>query len=174
MSSNSNQSSLFQFEREAENSAEKPYRDEAILRRLYVDEKQSTYDIADRLGCNKSTVLYWMQKHDIDRREGGRLPYASYYVDVNGYEQWSTRNGDSTTTVGVHRLLAIADGADPHRVFAEGTEVHHRAGDGLMNISGLLDVVSIGEHRRTHDEPEWTEQDGFPVLVSQTESGGDS
>lgn len=45
-----------------------PWRDEETLRRLYHREELSLSRVADRLGCDDSTVLKWMRHHGIDRR----------------------------------------------------------------------------------------------------------
>lgn len=47
------------------------YRDKSWLRKKYVQERLSTYDIAERCGCSDSTVRYWMDKHDIATRRDG-------------------------------------------------------------------------------------------------------
>lgn len=43
-------------------------RDESWLRHKYWSEGCSTTDIAAELGCDNTTVGYWMEKHGIDRR----------------------------------------------------------------------------------------------------------
>lgn len=50
---------------------EKPWRDESILRELYVSEEMSTLEIADFLDCGETTVLTWMDKFGIERTTPG-------------------------------------------------------------------------------------------------------
>lgn len=47
----STQSSLFDFEENNAIEQEAAWRSETILRRLYVEEEKTTYDIAERLGA---------------------------------------------------------------------------------------------------------------------------
>lgn len=49
-------------------------RDEDELRRLYQQEKLSTYDIADEYACAPSTVHDWLARHDIETRDVGSQP----------------------------------------------------------------------------------------------------
>lgn len=39
------------------------------MRELYVEQHLSSIDIAEELGCEKSTVLRWLDRHGIDTRE---------------------------------------------------------------------------------------------------------
>lgn len=49
-------------------SSEPKYRDEKWLREQYVERKLSTYDIANKCGCCKTTVRNWLNKFNIDTR----------------------------------------------------------------------------------------------------------
>jgi len=51
---------------------ETPYRDEGIMRELYVRRGLSTYEVADELNTSRTTVIRWLDKHGIDRRRPGR------------------------------------------------------------------------------------------------------
>jgi hypothetical protein len=48
---------------------EKPYQDEEWLRQKYEEEFKSIRQIADECGVTKNTILYWMMKHGIERRD---------------------------------------------------------------------------------------------------------
>lgn len=48
-----------------------PWRDESVMRRLYIDERMTQYEIADELGCTQQTVWTWMNKHGIEQRRPG-------------------------------------------------------------------------------------------------------
>lgn len=45
-----------------------PWRNEELLRRMYVEEEMSTIEIADEWGCGTSTVTKWLHKHEIQTR----------------------------------------------------------------------------------------------------------
>ena len=47
---------------------EPKYRNKKWLREQYVEEKRSTYEIADQCGCHSSTVSDWLKKHGIESR----------------------------------------------------------------------------------------------------------
>lgn len=156
-----------------------PWRDEETLRRMYWEEGMSSQDIGDELGCSYGAVLRWMDKHDIPRRdrleashlagcleaaqEARRVPWVPYTIS-SGYEIW--RDSKTGNDVSVHQLLAIANGADPHEVFREGTVAHHRSGHRRDNRPENIEVMERGEHTKAHMADEWTEEDGFPVLVN--------
>lgn len=50
------------------------HRDERYLRKKYVGEGLTTYEIAEECGCVDATVLKWLKKHGIETREGGVDP----------------------------------------------------------------------------------------------------
>lgn len=60
----------------------------------------------------------------ITRSRRSRAP--SVTLTGHGYAYARCRYGDEDNTVYLHQLCAIAGGADPHRVFADRTDVHHR------------------------------------------------
>jgi len=45
-----------------------PWRDEFVLKKLYLSQGKSTREISHILGCSKYTVRYWLDKHDIQKR----------------------------------------------------------------------------------------------------------
>lgn len=48
-----------------------PWRDEQVLRELYVDRGLSIDSVADELDCNHKTVHRWLRRHEIPRRREG-------------------------------------------------------------------------------------------------------
>lgn len=48
------------------------YRDEKWLREQYVEKKNSTHEISEMCGCAHTTILTWLEKHDIKTRK--RVP----------------------------------------------------------------------------------------------------
>lgn len=152
---------------------EHPWRSREVLEYCYVEEEESTYEVAADVGCGATTVLRNMRKNDIETRdpaeamrEARRVERATYDIDKDGYPRWSAREPDgSKSTVRVHQLLACLD-HDPHEVFSDENHVHHRSGDPAMNLTGgYVDVLSRSEHQLIHEHGEW-EYDGrgFPVL----------
>ncbi|MHC3380227.1 hypothetical protein [Haloarcula sp. H-GB5] len=149
---------------------EKPYQDIDVLCHFYHDEGMSTRDLGDKFGCDASTISNWLDKTGLDARTEDwkvRLERASFTAaDSGGHEHWKADDPDGTTrTVHVHRLLAVADGADPHDVFGEeSTHVHHKSGIPWLNIEDGVEVLTVEEHNAVHLEDEWTEEDGIPMM----------
>jgi len=50
------------------------YRDREWLYRAYIQEEKSTYDIADEVGVSRSTIQYWIKKHDMQHCRSRRNP----------------------------------------------------------------------------------------------------
>lgn len=71
-----------------------------------------------------------------------------------GYLRWrdyhrSYPNGEKS--VYVHQLVAIANGADPWKVFSDGEyETHHKTGIKELNAGWNLTVVPHWKHFDTH------------------------
>lgn len=52
-------------------AAKEAYKDEKTLREMYHGRGLSTREIASRFDCDGTTVRYWMEKHEIQRRAVG-------------------------------------------------------------------------------------------------------
>lgn len=127
-----------------------PYKDEDTLRRLYHEERLTTYGVADRLETDESTIQYWMDKHDIGRRRKGHPEPgepAHYRTDSNGYEVWQVSIEGERHTVRVHRLAAVAWFG--YNAVA-GKETHHLCGDGWDNREANAVMLTKEEHARLH------------------------
>lgn len=74
-------------ERTPRKPEENPWSNEELIRQLYVDEKMSIEEVADKLDCHRSTIREWLRKHDIDIRE------SSFY-DGRGGSSSSLNNPD--------------------------------------------------------------------------------
>lgn len=134
---------------------EYPWRHEGLMRRLYVEEKMSQTEIADRLGCAPSTVVNWLDEHDIETRsisEGQVVRYgtencASYLPRKNGTVEWNTTIDGTSYRVYVHRLLAVAkygfDAVVDH-------EVHHKNHVPWDNRPSNIELLTKSEHSSHH------------------------
>lgn len=133
-----------------------PWRDEETLHRLYVEEKMSVLQIADKLDCGTDTVYKWMDRHGIERRNSEEAAlnredgdgWVTHYYDSDGYEvcQASTPD-DYEGRITVHRLVAIAEGADPHEIMGQsGLDVHHINGIPWDNRPSNLEPVNNAKH----------------------------
>lgn len=150
--------------------------DGSWLREKYYDEQMSAGEIADELGCEKSAVYGQMDKRDMERRskeEGAamyhRNEWAGYYVRPNGYVMTRAKVNRQEVAVGIHRLIAISDGADPYEIFG-GKHVHHKNGIPWDNRSENLEVVSNSDHISKHVEGAERAESGEILAHKPTES----
>lgn len=85
-----------------------------------------------------------------------QVGYANHSINTSGHEIW--RCLKSEEYVSVHQLLAIADGTDPHEVFAEDTVCHHTTYHPRDNRRGVVEILSRSEHTSLHRNksvPQW-------------------
>lgn len=147
-----------------------PHRDPDVLMHLYWDRGMTQEEVGEELGCSHRTVGNWLDETGLgarSRSEALRVERANFDPASRGHERWTVRDPDGITTVKVHQLLAVADGEDPADVWDDDTNVHHRTGIPWLNMPGMVEVLTPGEHNRTHAADEWTTEDGIPVLETQ-------
>lgn len=86
--------------------SEAPWRDPQTLEDLY-GSGMSQPEVAEELGCDPSTVHYWMNKHEIDTRSGAEA-HLGEEINVNNYQHellkgilmsdgWVDSGGESTS-----------------------------------------------------------------------------
>lgn len=125
------------------------------LRTLYWDEEMSLQEVGHKLGVSKEAVRYQMQKHGIERRRSanGETIVPLYYDQHTGEKYWQHEYKTEKDKIGVHRLVAVADGADPNTVFGDdGTVVSHKNGVSWDNRPGNVEVNSRGEWQKISNE----------------------
>ena len=146
---------------ESEKHPERPWRDESLLRELYVVKGMTQHEIGELLGCSRPTVMKWMRRGEVDarghsERVRGRNA-ATFRTKPSGYEQWYSDYHYNRDTVYVHRLLAVSEFGFEAVV---NSHVHHGAGeegsttpwDNRPQNIKLLSESGHGEHHAENRE----------------------
>jgi len=139
------------------------WKDGEALRELYWDEGLTLEEIGDKLDCHAGTVGEWMERFDIPREKTPMEKPAYYDIDRDGYGRWKSKHNQITYSLKVHQLLAVAEGADPYKVFS-GNEynVHHKNGVPWDNRPCNIELLTKSEHSRRHyQEREHAENGDF-------------
>lgn len=104
-------------------------------------------EVAERLGCSKSTVHKYINEHNIKSRpHPSELP-LSLRTNMEGYERWQTNSNGEHQTVKHHRLLAVAKyGFDAVR----NKDVHHKNHLRWDNRPENIELLGHEEHSEHH------------------------
>lgn len=147
--------------------SEAPWQDEETLRELYHEQGLTQVDVAHELGCSKDTVLNWFKKLGISARSPSPertapVPLKTIGdIEKGGYE--NLVDPETKKSVRVHQLMAIADGADPYKIFSSRAyNVHHKNGFSWDNRYENIELLTTSEHVERHWEErggEWRDED---------------
>lgn len=115
---------------------------------------RSLSDIADECDVDKVTIMNWMERHDIPRRDATqhvRESPSNFTTLESGYERVASKRNGELDQAKVHQLVAIANGADPYKVFSNGEyQCHHINGVPWDNRPINVEVLEAGEHQDRH------------------------
>jgi len=68
-------------------SENKPYRDKEWLREKYYGENMTLREMADLADCGQTTIITWMDKHNIERRDFGGYEKNAPYKDKDTLQE---------------------------------------------------------------------------------------
>jgi len=128
--------------------------DREWLAQQYHGKGRTLKDIGKECDVTAATVMKWMDKFDIPRREATdhvRKEPASFVTLERGYERVSSKSNGSNSHALVHQLVAIANGANPYAVFSDGDyQCHHRNHIPWDNRPENIEVLSEIDHANKH------------------------
>lgn len=135
------------------------WRDPSTLRERYVEQEQTTQQMADALGCTRKTINKWLNHHEIprrdpdeERRRGVLQKPAGFRTRADGYERLTSRSSEGRDMVYHHRLLAVLKyGFDS----IQGREVHHRNNIPWDNRFENIELIEKSDHGEMHANERW-------------------
>jgi hypothetical protein len=144
------------------------YKDEEWLREKYHRERLSAVDMAELAGCTDETILRYMRKFDIPRRDmstavsiGKRRQHGEYVplrTEKRGHVCWRGKyQGSNEGRVFVHRLAAVAwFGWDA----VVDKAVHHKNNVPWDNREENLEPMTFSDHMMHHENWKYSHVEG--------------
>jgi DNA-binding CsgD family transcriptional regulator len=143
---------------------DEPSKDEGFMRRVYLEEQNTTQDIAIALDIAQSTVRKRLQEHGIPLRSireaqwissPGHRHWVNIVIDKDGHVNWRIPVNNKARRVAVHRLLAVAEyGFEP----VKGKRVHHKNGIPWDNRHDNIEILTRKEHKKAHQKLTWLDK----------------
>ena len=144
---------------------DKPYTDRGWLAHEYKTKERSMREIAEGCDVTAAVILKWLRRfnlktrhpdHEAKNRTIGITTHGEFGRLKGGYRYVTsslTIDGEREQyTVAVHQLIAIAEGADPHKVFSNGEyHTHHKNGIKWDNRPENLEFTTREEHAQEHN-----------------------
>lgn len=123
------------------------YKKESVLQSLYIGQKLSAGEIADKFSIAKATVYDWLDRHDIETRPSTHEKPPNFRTNTLGYEEVRNQYKGQQYSIFIHRLMAVAEyGIDQ----VSGVDVHHLNDIPWDNRPANIDLISRSEHVSQH------------------------
>jgi len=114
--------------------------------KLYIYENLSARAIADQLDISHRNIKDRLSKYDL----WGKDPCKFYLEDDQGYPTMRRTGDQDNRRIRVHRLVAVAKGYDPHKVFSGDFDVDHINNCKLDNRPENIQLLNKREHGEKH------------------------
>lgn len=124
-----------------------PWTDREKMMELYWGERMSQEEIAEHVGCEQSTLSTWFDRLDIPTRYLEKK-HGSLSTTERGYVYFA----GVSDIVWMHKLAAIAGGANPEKVFSEDYNIHHINDVQWDNRPENVECLTVAEHTERHRE----------------------
>jgi transposase len=127
--------------------------DREWLAEQYHGKGRTLKDIAAECDVDAVTIMNWMERHEIPRRDAPqhkREEPANHIFAPSGYERVASKIDGKFKQAKVHQLIAIANGANPHKLFGGDYHVHHKNGVKWDNRPENLEVLTQEAHDKLH------------------------
>jgi len=105
------------------------------LQRRYIEEKQSTYEIADDVDRDPKSVYRWLQRFNIPTRDRGDNLRGGEGDHWTNFEMENSFKGESHTERAVQKMSEAASGPRPH-LRGEGNGMYGATGAENPNYKG--------------------------------------
>lgn len=139
------------------------YRRKNVLSALYKRDELPQSEIAEIFGVHKTTISKYIRRYGLDTYGPG---WRGWFVleNCDGYPTF----GADGRSVPIHHLVAVANGADPGKVFGNPEySVDHSNGHKLDNRPENIQLLDASEHGRKDAErspTSYTQSDLMAVI----------
>lgn len=113
---------------------------------LYIRENLSPQEISNRFGLSRNAVARRLSEYGL----WGQQPCRFELEDDQGYPVITKTGDGNVKRVRVHRLVAIAAGYEPSKVFGGALEVDHINNCKLDNRPENVQLLNKNEHGEKH------------------------
>lgn len=130
----------------------KRYRDEEVLREMYVDKGMTTHEIADELDCSQSTVRNWMEIRSIPTRSNSEAQIQRQ--DDTGYRDPDTLerlyHDEKMTMAEIGEKFGVSQSA-----ITGAFQEHDIETRSTIESREIRDTLTGPEKDGPHTDPEW-------------------
>lgn len=140
-------------------NTDEPWKDEAVLRELYVEQRLTQPEIADELGCGDSTISNWIDRLEIKLPWQDEATMRELYVGrgmsqteiaehldcgVSTVEKWMGRHGISGRENGDAVMLAMLP-EEAYEILTDKEELRRLYVDQELSSRQIASMLGVGK-----------------------------